>query len=59
LAEGSGRKTLKDRCRFYTMAMGSVREVQAVLDLAALDTSFCLEIDLIAAHVFKLIRSSQ
>jgi hypothetical protein len=39
------------------MAFGSIREVQAILDLAGLDASFTKEIDQIAASVFKLIRS--
>jgi four helix bundle protein len=59
LAEGSGRRTPKDRCRFYTMALGSIREVQAILDIADLDESFVREMDVIAASAFKLIRSCQ
>ena len=59
LAEGSGRRTAKDRCRFYTMAMGSTREVQSILDLVDLSPEFKAQIDTIAAHIFKLIRSSQ
>jgi len=35
LAEGYGRQTLADQRRFFAMALGSVRECQAVLDLAA------------------------
>ena len=33
LAEGTGRSTFKDRQRFYAMAFGSFREVQAILEL--------------------------
>jgi len=33
LAEGEGKITLKDRKKFYTIAMGSLREVQACLDI--------------------------
>ena len=58
LAEGSGRRTAKDKCRFYTMAFASTREVQAILDLAELDASFASDADRIGAHIFKLIKSS-
>src|SRR5580704_10939959 len=34
LAEGCGKPSDRDRLRFYSIAMGSVREVQAALDLA-------------------------
>ena len=33
LAEGSGRFSVKDQKRFYRIALGSVREVEAILDL--------------------------
>ncbi|MCM2322914.1 MAG: four helix bundle protein [Oligoflexia bacterium] len=32
LAEGSGRPTARDQQRFYSIAMGSLRECQAALD---------------------------
>lgn len=34
LAEGSGKDTLKDQRRFYIIALGSLREVQAILEIA-------------------------
>ena len=33
LAESSGKRTNKDRVRYYTMALGSVRECEAILEL--------------------------
>jgi four helix bundle protein len=33
LAEGSGKRTSAEQSRFYGIALGSLREVQAVLDL--------------------------
>ena len=33
LAEGSGKFSIKDQRRFYTIALGSLREVQALLDI--------------------------
>jgi hypothetical protein len=41
------------------MALGSIREVQAILDIADLDESFVRDMDVIAASAFKLIRSCQ
>lgn len=34
VAEGAGRKTTADRNRFFSIALGSLREVQAILDLS-------------------------
>ena len=34
LAEGSGKQTAKEQKRFYFIALGSLREVQAVLELS-------------------------
>lgn len=33
IAEGSGKRTLSDQIRFYSIAMGSLRESQAILEL--------------------------
>ena len=33
LAEGSGRSSKKDQKRFYSIALGSVREVQALIKI--------------------------
>ncbi len=33
LAEGSGKMTLPEQKRFYTIALGSLRETQALLDI--------------------------
>ena len=44
--------------RFYDIAFGSLRECQAVLDLAELSQSPTAELaDTLAAHLYKLIRS--
>lgn len=57
LAEGYGKKTTKDRAKFFTIAMGSIREMQAVADLepAALN-QIKDKIDHLAASVYKLTR---
>lgn len=33
LAEGSAKPTPKERCRFYSIALASAREVQALLEI--------------------------
>jgi four helix bundle protein len=58
ISEGSGRETPKDQRRFYTMAMGSLRETQAILLLADKDTSdLSGKADCVGAHLYKLIKS--
>ena len=58
LAEGAGRAGRKDQKRFYQIAMASLRECQAILDLEQITSS---EIDQLAdklgAHLYKLLRS--
>ena len=58
LAEGYGKRTTKDRTRFFSIALGSAREVQAITSLEP--EHFTLgEIDLLdhlAASNYNLIR---
>ena len=55
-AEGFGRRTRKDRSRHYTIALGSLREVQALLDI--LNASFqCGLADSLGAHLYRLIQN--
>ena len=57
LAEGYGRLSKTDQRRFYVIAFGSLRECQAVLDLAQSVNSEILECsDKLAAHLYKLIQ---
>jgi four helix bundle protein len=59
LAEGRGKPTVKDQIRFFHIAMGSVRECQAIFELAALTAhSTYQELDLLAASLYCLIRSA-
>ena len=58
LAEGSAKPTQRDRKRFYSIAFGSLREVQALIrlepgSLGSLDKPA----DTLAAHLYKLTRS--
>ena len=60
LAEGSGRQTLADQKRFFSIAMGSLRECQAILDLAITNEhSVRVTADSLGAHIYKLIKSAR
>ena len=57
LAEGAGRYTRKEKARFFQIAFGSLRECQAILDLADDSSANAKEsADVLAAHLFQLIR---
>ncbi len=57
LGEGTGKPTKKDRLRFYSIAFGSLREVQSVLDLIECkDEALIDHCDHMAACLFKLTR---
>ncbi len=56
LAEGSAKSGRKDRCRFYEIAFGSTREVQAIVSVLSKGKAIALA-DQTAACVFALIRS--
>ena len=59
LAEGRGKGTAKDQARFFHIAFGSVRESQAILILANLESSESWQkLDCLAAHLHKLIKNS-
>ena len=58
LAEGAGRSSLADQKHFFSIAMGSLRECQAILDLSpepVIAAQKCA--DSLAAHIYCLIRS--
>ena len=58
LAEGSGRRTRADQKRFFSIAFGSLRECQAILDLASSqNTPAWNTADQLAAHLYRLIQS--
>ncbi|MFH1017900.1 MAG: four helix bundle protein [Pseudomonadota bacterium] len=56
LAEGSAKPTTKERRRFYTISLASLREVQALLDLLKRREEFELA-DRIGAGLYRLTRS--
>jgi four helix bundle protein len=58
LAEGAGRRTNTDQKRFFQIAMGSLRESTAILDIA--NVTLHDEIaDKLGAHLYKLIKSKE
>ena len=60
LAEGCGRQTASDQRRFFTIAFGSLRECQAVLDLCRTSETEAKECaDKLAAHIYKLIKNTR
>lgn len=57
IAEGSGKQTGPEQRRFYAIALGSLRECQAILEMEELDTVAMRRIsDQIGAMLFKLCR---
>ena len=58
LAEGSGKDSPADRRRYYQIAMGSTREVQAILDLAdQVPPSLRDQADHLGACIYKLCKT--
>ena len=58
LAEGSGRRTVKDKSHFFRIALGSLRECRTILDLAIESNHPAhAEADSLGAHLFCLIRN--
>jgi four helix bundle protein len=53
LAEGSGRATLKDRLRFYSMALASLRECQSIIACENIE-SLQAQADHLGASLYKL-----
>jgi four helix bundle protein len=58
LSEGSARSTQKDRHRFYIIAFASCREVQTIIELDDGLNSLRNPADALAAHLYKLTRST-
>jgi four helix bundle protein len=55
IAEGSAKSSLKDRRRFYTIALGSLREVQTIIELESLPIEDSA--DQLGAYLYRLIQS--
>ena len=57
LAEGSGKPTKKDQRRFYYIALGSLREVQAVLEISRSDEDVRKIADELGGCIYKLVEA--
>ena len=53
LAEGSAKPTAKDRRKFYRIALGSLREIQCILNLVE-ENRLLKQSDTLAAHLYRL-----
>ena len=51
---GAGKSTLKDRLRFYSISLGSLREVQSVIELEELEHLKAVA-DQLGACLYKLV----
>ena len=59
LAEGYGRFSPADQKHFFRIAMGSLRECQAIFDLEApQNTEAAKALDCLAAHLYRLIQNT-
>src|SRR5262245_21418876 len=56
LVEGSAKPSAKERRRFYTMALASMREVQALIDLHELNLAQAG--DILGAHIYRLVQAT-
>jgi four helix bundle protein len=57
LAEGSGKPSRAERRRFYGIAMGSLRETQAILELAQAEPALHQAADKVGASLFRLMQN--
>ena len=57
LAEGSAKPTVKDRKKFYYISLGSLREVQAILDIVG-HIKLIKEADKLGAYLYKLCQNT-
>lgn len=59
LAEGRGKPTKRDQLKFFHIAMGSLRECQAILILAEMrDTESWRSLDKLGAQLYRLIKGA-
>lgn len=54
IAESTGRKTFDDKAHFFTIALGSARECQSILDLIDASKELATLADRIAACLWRL-----
>ena len=61
LSEGTGRRSPKDQVRFFEIAMGSIRECQAIIELESKSFTDSQKdlLDHLAASTYKLIHRAR
>jgi len=59
LAEGNARRTTRDRKHFFQIAYGSLKESEAILDLASANTALKNLADSLGAHLYRLIQNAK
>ena len=57
LAEGSAKPTAKDRRKFYRISLGSLREIQAILELIE-NYELTKQADQLGAFLYKLCQNT-
>ena len=57
LAEGSAKPTAKDRRKFYRISLGSLREIQAILELIE-NYELIKQADQLGAFLYKLCQNT-
>ena len=57
LAEGNAKPTAKDRRRYYRTSLGSLREVQAILDIIN-NQKLISEANILGGYLYKLCKNT-
>ncbi len=57
LAEGSSRPTVKERRRFHTISLGSLRETQAILEIIN-HKNLIEEASILGGYLYKLCKNT-
>lgn len=59
IAEGSGKKTPNDQSKYYSIALGSLREFQAIIEIEKIENPVMIEYaDRLGAILFTLTKKS-
>jgi four helix bundle protein len=57
VAEGYGKRTTGDRAKYYSIALGSLRECQAILDLSEAGSENLIDLaDHLGGCLYKLVK---
>jgi four helix bundle protein len=56
IAEGYGKLTTRDKRKFYSISLGSLREVQCILEIVD-HKKLQTQADRLGAHLYKLVQN--